>query len=232
MRKLLTRLSVAAAALVLTPQLHGQVLLNYTFSYATSGVFACNAYYAAYCSASGNSVTVTNGGSVLTVNFTGTSDQATVNRGDGTNFTIGTLSESLMGPDPFLFPYDGIAGIPIFYLAITIGETGPVTGGGGWSWWAFPIGVDQSTVMFSRIGSDYTSLPIPAGYTRSELLATTDADSYPLAGDGSPLELTGHFNIVPEPNTIVLVATGLGMLAIGGLRSRRSGRREDATNQT
>jgi hypothetical protein len=213
---------VAVGALAVASPVRGQVLLNYSFSYVTSGGLSCNIHYASYCSVSGNTLTLTNGGGALTFTFTGSSGDATVERGVADPFTIGTLSASLTGPDPFLFPFDPFVGAaPIFMLGVAIEETGPVSGNGGWVWWAFPMGTEQPTATLARVSTDWTRLPIPSGFVRSDLLASTDVDSYMIQGNGASVDITGHFNIVPEPGTVVLVATGLGALAIGGLRARR-----------
>ena len=217
-----SRVAVAVALSLLTARptsVRADILTNYTFSYTTAASFFCNSYYAAYCTVGGKGVTLTNGGSSLTFTFAGLSAQATVIRGFPTFFGLGTLTQS--GSNPFEFPNIVVPAVPIFTMNVSLTETDPASGAGGWSLWAFPMGATPTTMVLARAGTDFTDLPIPAGFSASELVATLGAESYLVPGDGSAVRLGGYFSIVPEPNTGILLGTGIGAIILGGLASRR-----------
>jgi hypothetical protein len=210
--------TVNLVALIAAPyQLWGQLVTPYSFSYVTTGSFACNTYYVAYCTVTGNEVAISNGGSVLTFSFTGTSGQATVIPGDATYFTIGTLNESLTGSSPFIYPYNGIFNVPIFSLSIALSNPAFSGQPGGWLAWAIPIPATPTTALYGWIRSQVTGVP------GTPVEASALADTYPLPGDGSSLSLPGEFSIAPEPNTLVLLATGVAVLAIAWRASGRRG---------
>lgn len=212
---------VALSLLAAWPNpVRADILTTYTFSYTDAASFFCNSYYAAYCTVSGNSVTLTNGGSSLTFAFTGISAQATVIRGLPTFFDLGTLTQT--GLNPFVFPNIVVPAVPIFTMGVTLTETGPASGSGAWILWAFPIGATPTTMVLALASSNATDLPIPAGFLASGLVATISPESYPVRGDGSAVRLDGYFSLVPEPNTGILVGTGFGAIMVGGLFSRRS----------
>jgi hypothetical protein len=219
-----TAACVAIALGVRPAPLRADILLSYTFDYTAGASFFCSSAYSAYCSTNATSLTLTNGTGAATFGFAGTSGELGVVRGDATPFLAGSILQSFTGDaSGFTYPFTGNYNVPLFGVRINLDETSPVVGTGGWFAYAWPLRTSSSDLLLAWYTSNWTTLPIPAGYTSSVLILSTSADAYALSTDGTPVEIRGFVGIAPEPSSVVLMATGLCALLCGAFVKRRRG---------
>jgi hypothetical protein len=204
--------------------------LRYNTDYHTVGTFSCNPsnlpFVSGSCSASGNVLTLRSGGSTLTTTFLGAGRAITVtNQGDQI-VPVGVLQSVLSG-GPFVMPMlAGLQTQPLFVLNIVLSSVNPL-GLGHWER-QFVRTEDFAITGNCCQAPDHfflntTPLPPGLGFTGPLSLVYDHLTQEVIRGETGSLTLQARVGIVPEPSTLVLLATGLvGVLAHGrGRRFRR-----------
>jgi hypothetical protein len=197
---------------------------GYSHSLTTSGLFVClnpgNFLPGGSCTASGNSLMLTNGTSTMTVTFTG-SIQTVLATGTRTGpIVMGTLTKSVTG-GPFALPPMANTNAPLFRFDLLLSSTIP-----------FPT---SGNISFGYTGRTGSSLPYDCcdflTYAVINVLLPPEPLRYgPVIYDtfagldigfnATPQTITSRVGIIPEPATVVLLATGLLVLGV----MRRPGR--------
>lgn len=238
---LATILLLPAAPLAAAAQPFGWSLLPggvpaYTDTYSTFGNFFCyggggqNGGFApgSSCEASGNTLRLGNGGSFLTLTFTGLTQTITATNHRESIGTLGSITATTSGVGDFRFPVPNNSGVVSFGFRLGLVQNS--TGATG----RHQIGyiLPQTPATFAAYNccgddsnyDDYTSLPVPsAGYPfryRSVVFDTFSAPTF-TAGNAT-YNVTGAVGVVPEPSTFALAAAG--GLAVVGIARRRGSR--------
>ena len=185
----------------------------------TTGFFSCLAWNApgGSCSASGNAVTITNGGAAMTLSFTGTTQSLIA--GPGQRVSLGTFQQSFTGPGPFAMPigrtniYEGI-----FSFTGTV-ATNLGTRMFSYQLTEWPLGSGRLGPLW---GPAYLAIavgPYPAGSRGPMHLVFDRISENAIVLNGAPTPLMTVVSITPEPATVALLAGGL--LALGAVRTIR-----------
>ena len=181
---------------------------------ATSGSFFCLSYAPCFAGDGTNQITFTNGGESATVTFTGV-NQTLLLTNSLTTVTLGRFD--VVGTDGFTFPLNvanpvlGIAGFR--FQASNLGFTDQLL-------WEFgPGGGTTLPQLFGpwNFGVPTDVDPSPWGGVNFQI------NSPVLALNASTL-MTAEAGLVPEPGTIVLLGSGLALLARRRYRARQASR--------
>lgn len=202
--------------------------LAYVIDYTTTGMFTCNQFPPPNgCFASGNSVTLVNGTAALTYTFMGvTGAPLVVETGTGrtTPFKLGTLVATRGGTGVFSFPLP--QSLNAWYMQFHVGltTTMPVAGSTAvGSDFVYRNGKLERASVF-HYGDGRLPLvppPLPTVYSEFNILRPRPLPLEPLnATSTASIDIFAEAQIIPEPATIILVATGLVGVA-GAVRHRR-----------
>ena len=183
--------------------------------YVTSGTFFCGGLiYAGTCLAQGNMLTLTNGASTIFFTFTGLAGQATFDTNTGTPVVtpLGTIDEQTDATNP-LFPLTSNLNEPIFRFLLTLTLDGISR-----SWFAGAYQTPDGQTLNLEWTNHYIAFGGPGTITpvftqNVDPVFTAHSASVPLFADAV---------LVPEPSSLVLVATGLALFGLAGMaRSRK-----------
>ncbi|HSK11252.1 MAG TPA: PEP-CTERM sorting domain-containing protein [Vicinamibacterales bacterium] len=180
----------------------------------TSGVFGC--FDLTPCSASGSRVTLGVGDSAVTLMFTGVTTTVPVTN-EALPITIGTLAAFSSGASTF--PASLNPNVPVMSLALTLAHTTPVPDS---ATLRMGFGPGGGTELQYMQGGTYWVLdpgPVPPGYGPLVYSLSPHPFSVPLNGS---VAITADAGVVPEPGTMLLVASGL-LLGYQARKRRRRG---------
>lgn len=229
-------LAVLTAALALAPlAAHAQPLgwqvlpdgnVTYTAEYTTSGSFTCGSPgflpVGATCSASGNAITIGNGGAFLTLAFNGIASQRiTAANYESRPVTLGSITKTFGGSGPFTFPASLNPNVLGFTFDLTINGSARRFG------YRFDGSATELPVncceYFPAPNYGFGTAPPPPPYRGVSVLFERVGGLTIRTTDTAPLGVTAVVGIIPEPATVALV--GLGALAVGlyGARCRPNG---------
>ena len=198
---------------------------GYTHNLTTEGVFRClnveNYLPGGSCSASGNTLTLVSGSSSMTISFTGTT-QTVIAKGTRSGpLEMGMFTKSFTG-GPFSLPPVASVNGALFQFEMLLKSTLP-----------FPTSASIRFGYTSRTGNalpndccQYPTYTILAALIPPEPLRYSGPLYDTFAGvnislDQTPNTITSRVGLVPEPETIALLASGLGMLGIVRVLRRR-----------
>jgi hypothetical protein len=201
---------------------------QYTTDYSTSGMFACTgrAMLHGSCTASGNSLHLTSGDAILDMTFTGLAGPVTTIAGMRTPVDVGTMSIVISGDGPFLFnSLNNADQDPVFYFYLTLASTAPVSHG-RWINGFYATGTSQLVHnCCDGMGADYIILgiagaPADFGFQPAGPLVYDHLTPQSYTAETSTYEMQAMIGIVPEPSSLVLLATGLlGLYAVRRCRT-------------
>lgn len=200
---------------------------SYETDLSTSGVFRCalaERVRDGTCSASGNTLLLRHGDASMLLTFTGVSHPLTLVTGSSLQrVTLGTIDFDVEGADDFLFPHTRGNAYPLFSLMIQIGSTTPVVRSTSRLFSAYlpPRTAGSSTARLSAGGPEWFSVADrPDG---SQLaLVFQSFDEPVLSASGGSVSITSDMALVPEPSTVLLL--GSGLLVIAGVATGRRSR--------
>jgi hypothetical protein len=206
--------------------------LTYSALLASTGTFGCRpaAMATGTCTATGNSVTITNGNAAMTLSFLGMSQLFTFVAGQSQTIPLGTITKSITGTEPFTFPLsihpNNPSGMMLTFF-VALASAAPVNGsasyGGGYvSKTGTSLPLNCCAGFGSRSGFQLPVAPPPSPFSYNSL--SFDFVTRPnFTIDEDPLEMTARGGVAPEPETVILLTPGLvGVMAFRRRRLRRT----------
>jgi len=171
----------------------------------TQATFTCT-----LCTGSGtNSVVFGSGADTLTLTFTGVNTDIVVS-GQSTSITIGQFQVTTTGSG-FVFPANANPSIPLVFFHLGIAQGPPNSGGNAREFFAFGGG---TSLLFGPIGSFDLAIPIlsnPPGANYTFIVYSLHPITIP--NTTGTVTLNADVAAVPEPASMLLLSSGVGLLA-------------------
>ena len=195
-------------------------VISYTLNYSVSASFTCDQYVGVNCSVSGNAVTLFDNGGSMSFQFMPATGSV-VSRSDAiTTFSLGSFTTTVTGGFS-AFP-KGASNEAIFSSVLVLSFTNadptpPISLLGG-----FYRDAGNTSGRFVVNGFSSVSTPsLPKGFGVGVWSASPSAaDAHFNIANGSA-GISAATSISPEPSTIVLSASGLGIVGLVSVRRRR-----------
>jgi hypothetical protein len=217
------RLLLGLAALLLVAAASGTARADsFVLNGTTQLSFTCA--QSTPCSTSGNSVTFGTGADTTTFTFSGSLLNATIGN-TATTLTLASVHTSITGAG-FVSPLvmSGLAS-PLGRLTITLNQNSPAAAIRTLT----PFlagGPDNYRLIFGgNFGGGDTFITTPTGsFSYPLIVYRVNFDNFPILNlpVGSTTNITAQVVAVPEPATLLLLATGLGGAALKARRRRKA----------
>lgn len=195
--------------------------VTYPISYVVTGVsFGCDHYLNANCSVTSGVVSLFNNGGSLSFSATPLSGSFVESNVGVATFPLVTFNSTVTGPFATLPTGAGneaLFGITIFFTFTTPDGTYSNSVYGG-----FYRQPGNTSGIISILGQAYSipSPSLPKGFGASASITSPPVLTFSTTTNGSGT-ISGAATISPEPSTIVLSASGLGIVGLVGIRRRR-----------
>lgn len=206
---LFVQISVQADPFVFLP--NGELAFNTSFT--TQGTFTCS-----LCtSGSGtNSIVFGSGADTVTITFTGVNTTVVVG-GQAVPATIGQFDVVATGSG-FVFPLGSNPNLAIVTFSLNINQTSPTAGSRTRNFLAFGGG---TSLVFEPNLSDHVTFPTgpnPPGFGFTHIVYTFHQFTIPNFDE--TVDLNADLVAVPEPASLLLLGSGVGMV-LSLVRRRR-----------
>lgn len=193
-------ITVQADPFVILP--NGELAFNTSFT--TQGNFTC-----ALCSGSGtNSVTFGAGPNTLTLTFIGVNTSVLVG-GTAVPTVVGQVQVTTTGSG-FVFPMNSNPNIPLVQLNLQVTQSSPTAGTGARAFLSGPGG--GTSLGFEPFASDHIEFPTgpnPPGFSFTHIVYTFSGFTIP--NTNALVDINAELVAVPEPATLLLFGSGLGV---------------------
>lgn len=186
--------------------------------YSTQGVFTCGSVLP--CSGSGtNTITLGSGSSEVTISFTGVSAAATVGN---VAVSVPLGSFNTVADDPaFTFPSHPNPNVSVLAFTLMMTQTSPAAGAGSRFMTFGPGGGSELSVLEAPVS--FFAFPTgsnPPGFSYTLIVYSLSPFPFSLRANDVTL-LAAEAGVIPEPATLALVGSGLGLIVAA--RRRRAG---------
>ncbi|HKR10714.1 MAG TPA: PEP-CTERM sorting domain-containing protein [Pyrinomonadaceae bacterium] len=202
--------SAQADPFVILP--NGELAFNTSFT--TQGGFTC-----AFCSGSGtSSITFGSGANTLTLTFIGVN--TTILVGGSAVPTVAGQIQVVTTGSGFVFPANSNPNVALVRLNLQVTQSSPTAGTRERAFLSGPGG--GTSLVFAPFGSDHIQFPTgPNPFSYDNIVYTFSGFTIP--NTNALVDINAELVAVPEPVTLLLLGSGLGMTVLSRRFLKRRG---------